>query len=67
MKKEIETINKNQEEMKNIIFEINNTREGIIIRLDKAEDRISELEDKVERNTQVEQLHEKSLNKYEDG
>ena len=63
MKKEIETINKNQEEMKNIIFEINNTREGIIIRLDKAEDRISELEDKVERNTQVEQLHEKRLKK----
>ena len=28
-------------------------------RLDEAEDWISELEDNVERNTQVEQLHEK--------
>ena len=63
MKKEIETINKNQEEMKNIIFEINNTREGITSKLDEAEDQIGGLEDKVERNTQVEQLHEKRLKK----
>ena len=46
MKKEIETINKGQEEMKNTISELKNT-EGIKSRLDEAEDRISELEDKV--------------------
>ena len=34
--------------------------------LDEAEDWISELEDKVERNTQVEQQNEKRLRKYED-
>ena len=36
-----------------------NTLEGITSRLDGADDQMSELEDKVERNTQVEQLHEK--------
>ena len=34
--------------------------------MNEAEDQISELEDKVERNTQVEQLHEKRLKKYDD-
>ena len=43
MKKEIETINKGQEEMKNTISELKNTGEGITSRLDEAEDRISEL------------------------
>ena len=48
--------------MKNIISELKKkTLERIIGRLDEAEDRISELENKVERNTQVEQLHEKRL------
>ena len=37
--------------------------EGITSRLDEAEDRISELEDKVERNAQVEQLQEKKTQK----
>ena len=46
MKKEIETINKGQEEMKNTISELKNTAETIKSRLDEAEDRISELEDK---------------------
>ena len=32
----------------------------------EAEDRISELEDNVERNTQVKQLHKKRLKIYED-
>ena len=45
--------------MKNIISEIKNTLQRITSRLDVAEERISELEDKVERNTQVEQLNEK--------
>ena len=51
MKKEIETINKGQQEMKNTISELKNTVEGKKSRLDEAEDRISELEDKVEKNT----------------
>ena len=49
MKKEIEIINKGQEEMKNTIFELKNTVEGIKSRLDEAEDQISELEHKVEK------------------
>ena len=59
MKKEIETINKNQEEMKNTIPEIKNTVQGVTSRLDIAGDQISELEDKMERSTQAEQLHKK--------
>ena len=47
MKKEIETINKGQEEMNNTISELRNTVDRIKSRLDEAEDRISELEDKV--------------------
>ena len=39
MKKEIETINKSQEEMKNTISELKNTVEGMKSRLDEAEDR----------------------------
>ena len=49
MKKEIETINKGQEEMKNTTSDLKNTVEGIKSRLDEAEDRISQLEDKVEK------------------
>ena len=67
MKKEIETINKSQEEMKNTISELKNTVEGMKSRLDEAEDRISELEDKVEKNTQKEQEKEKRLRKNEEG
>ena len=48
-KKEIETINKNQEEKSNKILEIQNTLEGITSRLDEGEDWKSELEDKVEK------------------
>ena len=48
MKKEIETINKGQGEMKNTISELKNTVEGIKSRLNEAENQISELEDKVE-------------------
>ena len=50
MKKEIETINKGQEDMKNTISELN-TVEAMKRRPDEAEDRISELEDKVEKKT----------------
>ena len=38
MKKDIETMNKNQEEMKNTICEMKNTQEGIKSRLVEAED-----------------------------
>ena len=49
--KEIETINKGQEETKNTISELKNTVEGIKSRLHEAEDRTSKLEDKVEKKT----------------
>ena len=44
MKKDVETINKTQKEMKNTISELN-TVEGIKSRLEEAEDQISELGD----------------------
>ena len=49
MKKETETINKCQEEMKNVVSERKNTEEGIKNRLHEAQDPISDLEDKVEK------------------
>ena len=53
MKKEIETINKGQEEMKNIISELKESKvEGIKSRLDETEELISELKDKVEKNSE---------------
>ena len=61
MKKDIETINRGQEEMKNTISELKNTGEEMKSRLDEAEDRISKLEDEVEKNTQKEQEKEKRL------
>ena len=67
MKKEIETINKGQEELKNTISELKNRVEGMKSRLDEEEDRISELEDKVGKNTQKEQEKEKRLRKNEEG
>ena len=53
MKKEIQTINKGQEEMNNKISELKNTVEGIKSRLNEAEDWISELEDKVEKTPRM--------------
>ena len=63
MRQELETTNKNQEEKKNTISEIKSTQEGITSRLNEAGDQIIELEDKAERNTQVEQEHRKRLKK----
>ena len=53
--------------MNNKIPEIKNSLEGIAIRLDVAEDRISKLEDKVggKKNTQKEQEKKKRLRKNE--
>ena len=45
--------------MNNKISEIKNILEGITSRLDDAEDRISELQDKVAKNTQIEQEKKK--------
>ena len=53
--------------MKNIISELKNTAEGIKTKLNEAEDWISELEDKVEKNTQNEHEKEKRLRKNEEG
>ena len=50
MKKEIETVNEGQDKMKNTIPELKNTVEGIKSRLHEAEDRVSELGAKVEKN-----------------
>ena len=52
--------------MKNNISELENTVEGMKSRLDEAEDWISELEDKVEKNTQKEQEKKKRLRKQEE-
>ena len=62
MKKGIQTINKSWEEVKNIISELKNIREGIKCRLDEAEGGISEL-DKVEKNSLKEQENDKRLKK----
>ena len=59
MKKEIENINKSQEEMKNTISELKNTVEGMKSRLDEAED--------WKKNTQKEQEKDKRLRKNEEG
>ena len=67
MKKEIETINKGQEEMNKTISELQNTVEGIKSRFDEAEDWVSELENKVEKNTQNEQEKEKRLRRMKRG
>ena len=49
--------------MKNLIFKIKNTLEEIAFMYDEAEDQINDQENKVERNNQVEQLHEKETQK----
>ena len=51
----IETMKKDQPEMKNIISEMN-TLDKKNSRLDEAEDQINNLDDEVEKNTQSEKL-----------
>ena len=53
MEKDIETIKVDQSEIKNAISGTNNTLEWIKSRLDEAEDQISYLKDKVDKNTQL--------------
>ena len=61
---EIESIKKNQLQLKNTITEIKNTVEGIHSRLEDAEEWISDSEDRVVKITQSEQ--EKKESKSED-
>ena len=63
MKNNIETIKKNQPEMRNTISQIRNTLEGINSRQDEAEDQISVLENKVVENIQTDQNKEKKIHK----
>lgn len=49
MKSEVETMNKNQLELRNDIAKIKNTLEVFNCKLEEAEKWISELEDKVEK------------------
>ena len=58
MKKETETINKGQQEVKNTICELN-TVEVIKSILDETEDQISELEDKVEKKKKTSRMSKK--------
>ena len=67
MKKDIETIDKSQEDIKNTISELKNTGEGIKSRLDEAGNQISELDYQVEKNSQTEQQYEIRLKKDEEG
>ena len=53
--------------MNNTISELKNTIEGMKSRFDEAEYWMSELEDKVEKNTQKEQEKERRLRKDEEG
>ena len=62
----METINKGQEEMKNMISELKNIVEGIKGRPNEA-DKISDLENMVEKKTQNEQEKEKRLRKNKEG
>lgn len=52
--------------MKNMIYEIKNTLQGIRSRLEDAEEWIKDLEDKVMENTQAEQQKVKVITKCED-
>ena len=65
MKKNIETIKKNQSEMKTAISKIKNTLEGINTRSDEAEAQKSDLEDKVGNSTQAHQQKEEGILKNE--
>lgn len=55
MKQEIEAMNKNQSEMKDIISHINNTleRKKTHNRLHESEDQISKIEDTIEKNHSI--------------
>ena len=58
LKKDIETMNKNHLEIKNTIFDMKNTLEGIKCRLDEPEDQISNLENKVKKTNKPHPIRE---------
>ena len=60
MKKETGNIRKNESEMKTTITKMMNTLEGIN-RLDKTEDSISEIEDKVAKHIQSNWQKDKNI------
>ena len=57
--KELEELKSKQTMMNNTIYEIKNSLEGINSRITKAEERISDLEDKIVEITPAEQNKEK--------
>ena len=61
LNKGIRNIKKNQSEMKNIINEIKNTLEGIISRLEDAEECNSNLGDRIMESIQAEEQKEKII------
>ena len=64
-KKDLEELKNKQTEMNNTITEMKNTLEGINSRI-TAEERISDLEDRMVEITATEQNKEKRMKRYED-
>ena len=63
MREDMETIKKNQSEMKDTLIEMKNNLEGVNSRVDEAENPISNLEYKKAKNTQLELQKEKRIKK----
>ena len=63
--KDLEEIKKSQSIMNNAINEIKNTQEGTNSRITEAEDRISEVEDRMEIN-EAERKEKKRIKRNED-
>ena len=64
--KDLEELKSKQTVMNNTINEIKNSLEGINIRIIEAEERISDLEDKIVEITTAEQTKEKRMKRNED-
>ena len=64
--KDVEELKRNKAMMKNTINEIKNTLEGINSRIIEAEERRSDLEDKIVEITTAEQNKEKRMKRTED-
>ena len=65
--KDLEELKSKQAMMKNTINEIKNTLDGINSRITEAEERRSDLEDKIVEITTAEQNKEKRMKRTEDG
>ena len=59
IKEGMETIRKNQSELKDTLIKIKNNLQGISSRVDEAENQISDLEYKEPKNTKVKQQEER--------